>query len=1719
MWNSMNKLIYILISAIPIWINGQVNGNEWINYNQQYYKFPILNSGIHRISYSTMVNAGIPVSTINSNKFQIFGREKEVPIHIVDGGDNSINSGDYIEFYAKENDGWLDSVLYQNPDGLGNPEYSLYNDTIYYFLSWINGSGNNEQYTDESDVSFSNYSPRNYFLRKLTKNYNSNYYGGFNVSNSYSSYFDDGEGWGGPNYNGANGFSLTIPFTTTNLYSGVDAPSSVFEGKSNSNSNATYNGSGNHHLRWDIGTSNFTIHDQVFSGYSHININEPLVSNLLDNGVTNVYFKIIGDLGVATDYQSVSYVSLTYPSEPNLNNESYMEFIIDDNLLQAKNRFELNNADLVNPVCLVYGGLIPRSIPMVLNNGIWSILIPNSGNGNNQSVIISSEESIIEIENITAVNSSGFFRNFNVENYESALLIYYHSSLSNGANQYKTYRQSVTGGNNNVILVDVDELYLQFGGGIPKHALALKRLAQLAYNLSTSKPKALMILGKGVREANEINSSTGPGSRKNLTSYQMSLIPSFGYPSSDICITSNFNNSGDWKTYIPIGRIAAKDNQDVLDYLEKIQLYENAQNQSAIYNKPQKEWQKQILHFGGGITTSEQNLFKQYLNGFKFTIENEFFGGNVTSYFKDNSNPFNPVLNSDVNEKLENGISLMTFFGHGSAGGGFDQNVDNPENWNNMGKYPVVIGNSCYTGDIFMPNYNSISERFILIPNNGAIGFISSTKLGFANYLNAYTGQLYEEISDNSYGNFFASQISNTIDIIQGTNGTHIMEATCAQMNLHGDPLLKLNWHAKPEIDLTVEDVFFSPSQITLSTDSIDVNVILTNLGRSIIDSFEVVINRNFPNSSSDSTYRFYVSELHYKDTVKYTMALQPDIGLGLNDFTISVDLPSFIDENYDEIGNNEISKSLFIDADGIIPILPFNYAVVPNDEITLKASTINPISDFATYRFEIDTTDTYDSPFRKYAFSSGLGGVHDIEPGEWLNSISNINDPLQLTDSSVYFWRVALDTVDPSWIEHSFQYIPNKEGWGQDHFFQFKNNDLLGLEYNRPARKKFFQPIEKLVSCDVYDNANTNITIANTLWRLDAQMQEYGWCTTTPSIHVAVIDPISLEAWGTFNNGNNPDHQFGNANNGSACRNRVEKYFIFRQNSTAQLQALQSMLENSIPEGHFVLIYTAARAQYSNWQTYLPSLFATMESLGATGMDTLSPERAFIFFTQKGNSTYTTEIHAVNSGDFITTSIPIFGFNDIGLETSPVIGPASQWETIYWKQNSLDEINEDETMLTIRALDANQIVAFEIDTVFSANDSILNLNSLIPAQQYPFLQLKSLHQDSTNGTPSQIDSWHVLYSPLPEAAIDGTNGYLWQTTSNSSSINEGDEISFAIDVKNISELDMDSILINYWILDENQNIHPIPYDRQDSLRSSKLIRDTLVFSTNGLHGANVFQMELNPYINYPVKDQPELTHINNILQIPFEVGNDNINPILDVTFDGLHILNGDIVSPNSEIVITLKDENPYLIMNQDSDTSLFGIYLRSPDGMQKRIPFINSNGEPILIWEPANETNLKFKITYLGNFSTEGVYELLVQGSDKSGNLSGDLEYKISFEVINSSAITHMMNYPNPFSSSTQFVFTLTGSKIPDEIQIQIMSVTGKVVREISEDELGTIRIGRNITDFAWDGKDDFGDQLANGVYLYKVKAKIDGEDIEHLDSGADQYMERNWGKMYLMR
>jgi hypothetical protein len=239
-------------------------------------------------------------------------------------------------------------------------------------------------------------------------------------------------------------------------------------------------------------------------------------------------------------------------------------------------------------------------------------------------------------------------------NAENSLLMVFNPKLQGAAIEYATYRQSTDGGQHNVILANVIELYMQFGGGIEKHISGIRRFGHFMHDQATVKPKALFLMGKGIREANVGGlTSTGPGSRTNAINYSNNLIPSFGQPSSDVFITSRLPGTTNWKPLIPTGRIAAINNQELKDYLEKVKLYETQQKQDAVYSSATKDWQKHVIHFVGGDIPSQITAFQAYMNNMKNTIENRFFGGKVTTLAKSNSDPLNPNDLQAVMDRIE----------------------------------------------------------------------------------------------------------------------------------------------------------------------------------------------------------------------------------------------------------------------------------------------------------------------------------------------------------------------------------------------------------------------------------------------------------------------------------------------------------------------------------------------------------------------------------------------------------------------------------------------------------------------------------------------------------------------------------------------------------------------------------------------------------------------------------------------------------------------------------------------------------------------------------------------------------------------------------------------------------------------------------------------------------------------------------------------------------
>src|SRR4029078_11208506 len=125
---------------------------------------------------------------------------------------------------------------------------------------------------------------------------------------------------------------------------------------------------------------------------------------------------------------------------------------------------------------------------------------------------------------------------------------------------------------------------------------------------------------------------------------------------------------------------------------------------------------------------------------------------------------------------------------------------------------------------------------------------------------------------------------------------------------------------------------------------------------------------------------------------------------------------------------NNSVSKCFVIYEDEIRPVYPYNYAIINKPTIKFQASTANPLIGMKQYQFELDTTELFNSAFKKPQNVSSIGGVIEFNPN------------VTFTDSTVYYWRVAPTpaTGSPVWNNASFVYLANSErGFNQSHYYQ----------------------------------------------------------------------------------------------------------------------------------------------------------------------------------------------------------------------------------------------------------------------------------------------------------------------------------------------------------------------------------------------------------------------------------------------------------------------------------------------------------------------------------------------------------------------------------------------------------------------------------------------------------------------------------------------------------
>ncbi len=200
----------------------------------------------------------------------------------------------------------------------------------------------------------------------------------------------------------------------------------------------------------------------------------------------------------------------------------------------------------------------------------------------------------------------------------------------------------------------------------------------------------------------------------------------------------------------------------------------------------------------------------------------------------------------------------------------------------------------------------------------------------------------------------------------------------------------------------------------------------------------------------------------------------------------------------------------------------------------------------------------------------------------------------------------------------------------------------------------------------------------------------------------------------------------------------------------------------------------------------------------------------------------------------------------------------------------------------------------------------------------------------------------------------------------------------------------------------------------------------------------------------------------------------DLLGPEIKVFLNDEKFVNGGLVNEKPQLIVKLFDSSGI----NTAGTGIGHDITVTIDGNDKNVLVLNN------YYEAVNDSYQSGSIYFQLPTLTEGVHYLKIKAWDVANNSS---EKIIEFTVatVKKLEISHVLNYPNPFSNKTCFWFE--HNQYPGELKvlINIFSVTGKLVHQIQRNIQAT---GNRESEIFWDGKDQYSEKLAKGVYIYRI-------------------------------
>lgn len=203
----------------------------------------------------------------------------------------------------------------------------------------------------------------------------------------------------------------------------------------------------------------------------------------------------------------------------------------------------------------------------------------------------------------------------------------------------------------------------------------------------------------------------------------------------------------------------------------------------------------------------------------------------------------------------------------------------------------------------------------------------------------------------------------------------------------------------------------------------------------------------------------------------------------------------------------------------------------------------------------------------------------------------------------------------------------------------------------------------------------------------------------------------------------------------------------------------------------------------------------------------------------------------------------------------------------------------------------------------------------------------------------------------------------------------------------------------------------------------------------------------------------------------------DEIGPEIEVYLNDASFIYGSITDENPLLYAKLYDEQGINTVGNGIGHDLVAI--------------IDQNTDNSIILNDYYESEIdnytKGEIRFQLEGLSEGKHTLTLKAWDNANNSS---EKTIEFNVVSSKdiEIKNVLNYPNPFTTNTSFIFQHNQPGIPLDVKLEIFTVSGKLVKSIDQ---VVVTEGYLSRDIYWNGRDDYGDRIGKGVYVYKLKVR----------------------------